>query len=119
MGADHWDNETIVDEWIGFFSAIQDISFARKKVAIVGLGNCVLYPEHFAAGMADLYEYVIKKDAEVLGFVDGSGYDYLDSDAVNEDGIFCGLPIDEDNEPELTAERLEKWLVQLKPDFEL
>jgi len=118
VGADHWDNETIVDEWIEFFTKIKDISFEDKKVAIVGLGNSVLYPAHFADGMAALYEGITKQNAEVLGKVDAEGYDFEDSEALNDDGFFCGLPIDEDNEPELTTPRLEKWISMLKSDFE-
>ena len=68
--------------------------------------------------MADLYNRLKKQNANLLGFVDTEGYDFTESEAVNEDGVFCGLPIDEDNEPELTSERLEKWIAILKPDFE-
>jgi flavodoxin I len=53
-----------------------------------------------------------------LGFVDAKDYNFTDSEAVNDDGFFCGLPIDEDNEAELTTERLEKWIFMLKSDFE-
>ena len=118
VGADHWDNEIVVDEWIEFFTKIKDISFEKKKVAIVGLGNSVLYPSHFADGMADLYERITKQNAVVLGFVDAKDYDFTDSEAVNDDGFFCGLAIDEDNEAELTTGRLEKWISILKSDFE-
>ena len=118
VGADHWNNEILVDEWTEFFTKIEDTSFEKKKVAIVGLGNSVLYPSHFADGMAVLYERVIKQNAKVLGKVDSKGYDFEDSEALDDDGFFCGLAIDEDNEPELTAERLENWISILKPDFE-
>jgi len=118
VGADHWNNEIVVDEWTEFFTKIMEISFEKKKVAIVGLGNSVLYPSHFADGIADLYERITKQNAKVLGFVDAKDYDFTDSEAVNDDGLFCGLPIDEDNEAELTTERLEKWIFILKSDFE-
>ena len=118
VGADHWSNETVVDEWIEFFTKIKEISFEKKKVAIVGLGNSVLYPAHFVDGMADLYERILKQNAKILGFVDSKDYDFTDSEAVNDDGFFCGLAIDEDNEAELTTERLEKWIFILKSDFE-
>jgi flavodoxin I len=118
VGADHWNNEIIVDEWTEFFTKTMEISFEEKKVAIVGLGNSVLYPSHFADGMADLYERITKQNAKVLGFVDAKDYDFEDSEAVNDDAFFCGLAIDEDNEAELTAERIEKWIFILKSDFE-
>ena len=118
VGADHWDNEIIVDEWNEFFTKIKEISFEERKVAIVGLGNSVLYPEHFADGMAVLYERIKEKNAQILGKVDAKDYDFTDSEAVNDDGYFCGLAIDEDNEAELTTERLEKWILTLKSDFD-
>ena len=118
VGGDHWDNEIVVDEWIEFFTKIKDISFENKKVAIVGLGNSVLYPEHFADGMAHLYKKITEKKSKVFGFTDAEDYTFTDSEALNDDGIFCGLPIDEDNEAELTTERLEKWIFILKSDFE-
>ena len=117
VGTDHWSNETIVDEWPEFFTKIKEISFEKKKVAIVGLGNSFLYPSHFVDGMADLHDSLTKKNAKVLGKVDAKDYDFTDSEAVDDDGFFCGLAIDEDNEAELTTERLEKWILLLKPDF--
>jgi len=62
VGTDHWNNEIIVDEWPEFFRKTEKMGFEHKKVAIVGLGNCVLYPEHFADGMAVLYEEIKKQN---------------------------------------------------------
>ena len=118
VGTDHWNNEIIVDEWAEFFTKIKGISLEEKKLAVVGLGNSVLYPSHFADGMAVLYETIIKQNAQIFGKVDTKGYDFEDSEAVNDDGFFCGLAVDEDNEAELTTERLERWISILKPDFE-
>lgn len=117
VGADHWSNETLVDEWQAFFAEIGDTGFEDKKVAIVGLGNSVLYPEHFADGMAHLYKELSARNARILGFVDAEGYTFEDSEALTDEGMFCGLPLDEDIEDELTPERLENWISQLKPDF--
>lgn len=117
VGADHWSNETLVDEWQVFFTKIAGVDFANKKVAIAGLGNSVLYPEHFADGMAHLYKELTDRNATILGFVDAEGYTFEDSEALNDEGIFCGLPLDEDNEDDLTPERLGNWISQLKPDF--
>ncbi len=118
VGADHWNNEIIVDEWIEFFTKIKDLSFENKKVAIVGLGNSVLYPEHFADGMAVLYERIKQQNGEILGKVEAKGYDFTDSESLDDEGFFCGLALDEDNEDELTTGRLENWISILKPDFE-
>lgn len=117
VGADHWSNETIVDEWQIFFTKIGDTKLKGIKTAIIGLGNSVLYPEHFADGMAHLHRELEARDAEIYGSVDSSGYTFEDSEALNDEGIFCGLPLDEDNEDEQTPGRLEHWITQLQADF--
>ena len=85
---------------------------------MLGLGNSVLDPEHFADGMAHLHKELTAKNAEIFGFVDAKDYTFEDSEALNDEGFFCGLALDEDNEDDLTAERLEKWISRLKLDFE-
>ena len=37
---------------------------------------------------------------------------------MDDEGYFCGLALDEDNEEELTEGRIEKWISMLKSDFE-
>jgi flavodoxin I len=118
VGADHWSNEILVNEWQEFFAKTDENGFKDKKVAIVGLGNSVLYPEHFADGMAHLYKELTAKHAEIFGFVDAEDYSFEDSEALNDEGFFCGLALDEDNEDDLTTGRLEKWISMLKMDFE-
>lgn len=117
VGADHWSNEILENEWQAFFARIAETGFKDKKVAIAGLGNSVLYPEHFADGIAYLYKELSERNAEILGFVDAEGYTFEDSEALNDEDLFVGLPLDEDNEEDLTDGRLEKWISLLKPDF--
>lgn len=118
VGADHWTNDVPEYEWQDFFREMADLDLEDKKVAFVGLGNSVLYPEHFADGMAYLYKKIKEKKAKVFGFVPAEGYTFTDSEALNDEGFFCGLPVDEDNEEELTTERLKNWIALLKHDFE-
>jgi len=53
---------------------------------------------------------------QIVGQVPDEGYTYDDSTAVI-DGMWVGLPIDEDNEYDLTQERLERWVEKLKQEF--
>ncbi|RMF69726.1 MAG: flavodoxin FldA, partial [Cyanobacteria bacterium J069] len=46
------------------------------------------------------------------------GYDFNESKAVR-DGKFVGLAIDEDNQSDLTTERIQSWVAQLKREFDL
>ena len=48
--------------------------------------------------------------------IPADGYEFDASEAL-VNGKFMGLPVDEDFEPELTDERVKKWIEQLRPDF--
>jgi flavodoxin I len=51
-----------------------------------------------------------------VGSVPVDGYTFNASKSVIN-GRFCGLPIDEDSEPDLTEERLRAWADQLKREM--
>ena len=57
--------------------------------------------------------------AKTVGFVSEDGYTFdrsksLRYDETGERSQFCGLPLDEKNEPELTSSRIDRWLDKLK-----
>ena len=53
------------------------------------------------------------RTAQSLWVTGQLGYTFEASKALLEDGTFIGLCIDEDRQPELTAERVEKWCKQI------
>ncbi len=67
--------------------------------------------------MGILYHACVDKGAVVVG---GNwpteGYDFEASNAVIEGG-FVGLAIDEDNQDDLTDERVSAWVEALKPQL--
>lgn len=103
------------DDWEGFLPSFAKIDFTGKKVAIFALGDSASYSTSFAESMKVVYDEIHDK-VEVVGKVPDVGYTYDDSTAV-EDGVWVGLPLDEDNEYDLTEERLIKWVKQLKKEF--
>lgn len=117
IGLEQWDMKDVKDDWDRFFPELDKLSFANKTVAIVGLGDHIKYPSHFVTSIAALGEKLIERGAALKGAVAVDGYTYEDTDALNKDGHFYGLPIDEDNEEELTTERLTSWANLIKPDF--
>jgi len=63
-------------------------------------------------------EVIESKGGELVGFWSKEGYDYENSKG-ERDGMFMGLAIDEDNQPEMTQERLNAWLPQILQEFGL
>lgn len=103
------------DDWEGFLPSFAKIDFTGKKVAIFALGDSASYSTSFAESMKVVYDELYDK-VEIVGQVPDEGYTYDDSTAV-EDGVWIGLPIDEDNEYDMTEERVEKWVELLKKEF--
>lgn len=117
IGLDHWDMVDVKDDWDRFFPELDEISFRHKKVAVVGLGDHVKYPSHFVTSMATLSEKIIERGGSLIGAVETKAYDFQETEALNADGNFYGLPIDEDNEEHLTHERLVNWVKAIQSDF--
>ena len=103
------------DDWEGFLPSFAKIDFTGKKVAIFALGDSASYSTSFAESMKVVYDEIYDK-VKIVGQVPDVGYTYDDSIAV-EDGMWIGLPLDEDNEYDLTEERLENWVKILKKEF--
>ena len=118
VGKETWDSDYSNTDWSKFFPNISKVDFSGKTVAIFGLGDHITYSNHFVNAMGVLAKDLVKNGATIVGKVDPSGYEFDESEAVI-DGMFIGLPVDEDFESELTDERVANWVKSIKPAFGL
>ena len=116
LGLSTWYDGELQSEWEDFFEELDNIDFTGKTVAIFGLGDQLTYGEYFVDAIGLLYDKVIERGATVVGEWPTDGYDY-DESVAERDGKFVGLPLDEDNESDLTEERIDKWLNQISGDL--
>lgn len=116
VGKDTWDSSYSNVDWGKFLPEIGKTRYEGKTLAIFGLGDHVTYAPTFVDHIGLLARELIKNGAVLVGQVPANEYEYDNSEAVVE-GKFLGLPIDEDFEPEMTDERLEKWVAQISKDF--
>lgn len=115
LGLSTWYDGELQSDWEEFYDKdFKEIDFTNKKVALFGLGDQEGYDEYFIDGVGIIGEVVINNGGELFGKWSTAGYEYTSSKAEKEKGCFLGLAIDEDNQPELTDERLEQWLGQLE-----
>jgi len=89
-----------------------------KTVALYGLGDQEKYPGNFVDALGTLYEFVTARGARVVGFWPSDGYDFIASKA-EEEGEFFGLVLDQDNQKQLTDDRLATWLRLISGEFGL
>ena len=120
LGIPTWYDGELQSDWEDYFEEFKKINFTGKKVAIFGLGDQIGYDEWFCDGIGILGKVIIENGGKLLGYTQkDSSYDFDESLALADDSTLYGLALDEDNQPELTNERLKKWVIQIKNEFQL
>ena len=90
--------------------------FTGKKIAYYGCGDQNIYSSSFLDALGILEEKITSKGGTTIGQTSTDGYEY-DFSKAEKDGQFVGLGIDNDNEPELTEERVEDWCKSITEQF--
>ena len=110
------DSERSGTAWDTLLEEIGSLNLSGKKVAIFGLGDSSTYTENFCDAMEELHSYFVKAGASMVGYVNKTEYTFEESKSVIGDS-FCGLPLDEDSESDMTDDRLANWSNQLKKEI--
>lgn len=106
------------ESWEEALPRLASVNLQGKTVAIFGLGDQVSYSNEFLDAMIEIYDFVIARGARVVGSWPTEGYEFNTSQAVLDDK-FVGLALDLDNQAGQTADRVDRWLQQIAPDFGL
>jgi len=119
VGTPTWNTGADVDRtgvaWDANRDAIKELSLAGKPVAVFGLGDSGSYPDNFCEGLEEVHSTFKAAGAKMLGAVDPDGYSFESSKSV-VDGKFVGLPLDQDNEADMSEDRVKEWVAQLKAE---
>ena len=113
LGSSTWGIGDLQDDWLDGVKKLDKVNLSEKKVALFGTGDPQSYPDSFVDAIGILYEKLAGQGAEVVGFWPTDGYEY-DVSRAEKDGRFVGLVIDEDNQSDLTEERINTWIEDLK-----
>lgn len=101
-------------DWEDFASSLNEDDFDGKIVAIVGLGDQDSYSDTFCDSIGILAN--LAKKATLIGKTKNNGYEFEESKSINGDE-FLGLALDEDNQSDLTAQRIDNWIEDIKNKF--
>merc|ERR1719191_2490074 len=117
VGAPTWntgaDEQRSGTSWDDFLEDIAGLDLCGKPVAIFGVGDSAGYGDNFCDAIEELHSTFSSAGAKMLGYVAASDYQHSDSKSVQDDK-FLGLPLDEDNEYDMTDDRVKKWVDQIK-----
>ncbi|MBL56701.1 MAG: flavodoxin [Flavobacteriales bacterium] len=117
IGLSTWFDGELQSDWDTNFNEFCEVDFTNKVVALYGLGDQIVYCDYFIDGVGILAEQILKKGGTLIGKWPTEGYLHTDSKAELEDGVFCGLALDEDTQEEMTAERIVSWCEQIYNEF--
>jgi flavodoxin I len=118
IGCPTWNIGELQSDWEGFFPELDNINFSGKLVAYFGTGDQIGYGDNFQDAMGILEEKISELGGKTVGYWPKDGYDFNESKAM-KNGKFVGLALDEDNQSDLTDERIKAWVTQLKTEFGL
>jgi flavodoxin I len=116
FGTSSWGIGDAQDDWDDFMDILSGMTFNKKKLALFGLGDQINYPDSFVDGMGIIYDAIYDR-VDVVGAWPLDSYTFNESAAV-KNGMFVGLAIDKENQPDLTDSRLKKWVDLLKEELD-
>ncbi len=118
LGISTWNVGELQDDWNDAMKLLDEMDLSGKKVAIFGLGDQYGFSDTYQDAMGILAEKALERGAQLVGFTPITGHNF-DASRAARDGKFVGLALDEDNQSELSEERIKAWAKQLQAEFGL
>ena len=117
LGTSTWGMGDLQDDWEGFLPKFEKTNLEGKTIALFALGDSYSYSDSFVDSMGIIYEAIKDKGCTIIGSVSKSGYSF-DASRADNGSEFVGLPLDEDNEFNLTESRINEWVNEILPLFQ-
>ena len=120
LGIPTWDYGELQEDWESHWSEIDCLDLTHAKAAVYGLGDQIGYPEWFQDALGYLWAKVVNQGAATVGAWPNQGYTFEQSKALTEDeNFFVGLPLDDENQLDLTEDLIHQWCDQIVIEFGL
>lgn len=119
FGISTWDYGELQEDWLELWDEVDVLNIAEQAVALFGLGDQIGYSDWFLDAMGLLHYKLIARQAKLLGYWPNEGYEFNESKALVANGaFFVGLALDDENQFELSDERISSWCEQILGEFE-
>ncbi|NCP66537.1 MAG: flavodoxin FldB [Paraglaciecola sp.] len=110
FGISTWDFGELQEDWESHWDEIKDLHLANKTVAIFGLGDQMGYSDWFQDAMGILHDELAALGCQFVGYWPNQGYEFNQSKALIAEGeYFVGLSLDDENQYDLSDERITTW----------
>lgn len=114
FGISTWDFGELQEDWESHWEEVHQLELGDKIIALYGLGDQIGYTDWFQDALGMLHDAITPSGCRIIGFWPNTGYDFAESKALTEDkSQFVGLSLDDENQYDLTDERIHTWCHQL------
>ena len=118
IGIPTWYDGELQSDWDDYFENFKMLDFTGKTCALFGLGDQIGYGEYFVDGIGILAEVILANGGNIIGHWPMEGYSFSESKAVVNETHFYGLAIDEDNEDDMTFDRVRMWSKKVAEEYQ-
>lgn len=117
-GIPTWDYGELQADWEDVWGELDALDLSGKYFAVYGCGDQIGYPEWYQDAVGLLHDKLVGLGAAPLGYTSTEGYKFEQSKAaIENNGRFVGLAVDEDNQHELTEARVSNWCQQVIDEY--
>jgi flavodoxin I len=116
FGCSTWNIGELQDDWALKFNELDVVNFRGRKVALFGNGDQFGYSNSYVDAIGIIGNKVAALGGELVGFWPRDGYQFEFSRGLFENTMM-GLPLDDDNEPEKTRQRVVNWVYWVMEQF--
>lgn len=114
FGISTWDFGELQEDWESHWEDVYKLALQDKIVALYGLGDQIGYTDWFQDALGMLHDAIAPSGCKIIGYWPNQGYDFAESKALTQDkSQFVGLSLDDENQYDLTDERIHTWCHQL------
>lgn len=115
LGSSTWGIGELQDEWMSGIPLLEKADLTGRRVGVFGTGDQEGFADSFCDAVGILAKTAAARGAEIIGKTSSAGYTHCCSAAVEGD-LFCGLALDDNNQPELSPDRISAWVEQVKKE---
>lgn len=114
FGISTWDFGELQEDWESTWDDIKSLDLGDKVVALYGLGDQLGYADWFQDALGMLHDELLPLGCEIIGYWPNEGYEFIASKGLTDDEkLFVGLSLDDENQYDLTDDRIENWCNKL------
>lgn len=119
FGISTWDYGELQEDWAELWQQVNGLNVTGKIVALFGMGDQEGYSQWFQDALGMLHDELLPQQPIFVGYTSIAGYTFEASKALTADGTqFVGLALDEDNQYDLSDQRIQDWAIQVLTDIQ-